>query len=199
MHVLRYTGLVLVLLATVFAGNCDGAAVGGKSSALSRVKRGSKSPKSCQKSQDSSSESREKGEVPVVMDCTCSFDECSCKDRSEKRSRKPKNKSSGDSNEWLEELLKDMHWSKGTAADEPEVKAPKAPKAKKPTKDKGNGTGRPGKRFFDQESEEDAESGEEDKPETGKKQRKQTFEEYYQTRRRQEILDYLKNYYSKSN
>lgn len=148
MQLTRFTGILLVL--TIVFLHCQSAAVSEKAPKCS--------------SDDSDRKS------PAPSDCTCSFEECCCKDKTEKKS----------SDDWVDDLIEDI-----TTRTTPKTREPKT--TPEPS------TEPPQKGYFDSDEEEE---GSED-PDALMVERKQTFEEYYQNRRKQEIQDFKDTFYSK--
>lgn len=169
----------LLILSVII--DSDSASVGNNSlTILSRVKRGC-APPSCRKQLKYSDYPEEDGEetsgedgaiVPIVKDCRCSFEECCCKD-----DKSAKNKEVQHKEITTQAPKKDAAGHKAKASKNNDL-----------AKEKNPG-------FLDSESEDEHQDKPSVDPETGKSNRKQTFQEYYHTRRRQEIMDFLRNYY----
>lgn len=165
-------GLIFVLLVAILQIS-HGASVGVK--VLSRVKRGKDVTKN-------TFATRIRGGSDEVTDCKCSFDECSCRD-----SAKPSRLSSADPDDWIMDMLEDINWSKEMKEESPERTEPIVSKEEQPVKDEKpapsiNRSLNTTKLLSPVRKDQEA-----DIP---------TFNNYYHTKQRGEILHFLKNYYN---
>lgn len=196
--------LTLIVLVSVIVTYSTGAAVGSDADksdkVLSRVKRGTNkySVRPKYRYWDANGQEYEvdfdqtEQVKPLVLGCHCSFDECSCKDKTRKAPSKPVQVDC--SPEEVGSYESEESSSEEAASSEETKENLKRPKPSKDKQKKPQANKK--KTYLEPDSDED-QHGTAD-PQTGKVKRKKTFQEYYQSKRRQEILDFLKNYYSSS-
>lgn len=171
METIRIALLALLLL--VVAVHIESAAVKDErptSGLLSRVKR--ENPKNCKGYNylfEKETTSDEDAASSAPKDCKCSFDECSCLDKSSKGPKKPQSESQPENDDWLDDIMEDVIKASDNSEQEPSKEEPS-----EEVQQESNGGG-------------------------GKGGHKQTFNEYFQSRQRQEVLNFLKNYYSTVN
>lgn len=172
METIRIALLALLLL--VVAVHIDSAAVKDErptSGLLSRVKRGN--PKSFKGYKYLYEKESSSDEDDSPKDCKCSFDECSCLDKSSKGPKKPQSESQPENDDWLDDIMEDVIKANENSGQESSKEEPSQKSSEEVEQESHEGGGKGG--------------------------HKTTFNEYFQARQRNEVLDFLKNYYSTVN